>query len=78
MCIYGTKPLYFIVFLHFLILCQKWRNKQVYMYHYDHSWFMYDLISFDCIMQLKKLCYIATNVCSRKSAAIFGDLPDWW
>ena len=31
MCIYGTKPLYFIVFLCFLILCQKWRNKQVYI-----------------------------------------------
>ena len=29
----------------------------------------------DCIMQLKKY-YIATNVCSRKSAITFGDLPD--
>ena len=32
---------------------------------------------FDCIMQLKKLYHIATNVCSRKSATTFGDLPDW-
>ena len=33
---------------------------------------------FDCIMQLKKSYYIATtgNVCSRKSATTFGDLPD--
>ena len=30
----------------------------------------------DCIMQLKKSYYIATNVCSRKSATTFGDLPD--
>ena len=27
-------------------------------------------------MQLKKSYYIATNVCSRKSATTFGDLPD--
>ena len=33
---------------------------------------------FDCIMQLNKSYYIATNVCSRKSATTFGDLPDWW
>ena len=32
---------------------------------------------FDCIMQLKKSYYIATNVGSRKSATTFGDLPDW-
>ena len=31
---------------------------------------------FDCTMQLKKLYHIATNVCSRKSATTFGDLPD--
>ena len=31
---------------------------------------------FDCIMQLKNSFYIATNVCSRKSATNFGDLPD--
>ena len=31
---------------------------------------------FDCIMQLKKSYYIATNVGSRKSATTFGDLPD--
>ena len=31
---------------------------------------------FDCIVQLKKSYYIATNVCSRKSATTFGDLPD--
>ena len=27
-------------------------------------------------MQLKLSYYIATNVCSRKSATTFGDLPD--
>ena len=32
---------------------------------------------FDFIMQLKKSYHIATNVCSRKSATTFGDLPDW-
>ena len=32
---------------------------------------------FDCIMQLKISYHIATNVCSRKSATNFGDLPDW-
>ena len=32
---------------------------------------------FDCIMQLKKSYRIATNVCSKKSATTFGDLPDW-
>ena len=31
---------------------------------------------FDCIMKLKKSYHIATNVCSRKSATTFGDLPD--
>ena len=31
---------------------------------------------FDCIMQLEKSYYIATNVCSKKSAITFGDLPD--
>ena len=31
---------------------------------------------FDCIMPLKKSYHIATNVCSRKSATTFGDLPD--
>ena len=31
----------------------------------------------DCTMQLKKPCHNATNVCSRKSATTFGDLPDW-
>ena len=30
----------------------------------------------DCIMQLKKSNHIVTNVCSRKSAITFGDLPD--
>ena len=33
-------------------------------------------LHFDCIMQLKKSYHIATNVCSRKSATTFGDLPD--
>ena len=32
---------------------------------------------FDRILQLKKSYYIATDVCSRKSATTFGDLPDW-
>ena len=32
--------------------------------------------NFDCIMQLKKSYHIAANVCSRKSATTFGDLPD--
>ena len=32
---------------------------------------------FDFIVQLKKSYHIATNVCSRKSASTFGDLPDW-
>ena len=31
---------------------------------------------FDSIMQLKKSYHIATNVCSRKGATTFGDLPD--
>ena len=31
---------------------------------------------FHCIMQLKISYHIATNVCSRKSATTFGDLPD--
>ena len=30
----------------------------------------------DCITQLKKSYYIATNVSSRKGATTFGDLPD--
>ena len=30
----------------------------------------------DCMMQLKKSYYIATNVISRKSDTSFGDLPD--
>ena len=36
---------------------------------------------FDGIMQLKKSYHIAINVCSRKNATTFGDLPDclfWW
>ena len=35
------------------------------------------LFQLDCILQLKLSYYIATNVCSRKSATTFGDLPDW-
>ena len=31
----------------------------------------------DCIMQLGKSFYIATDVCSRKCAITFGDLSDW-
>ena len=33
--------------------------------------------NFYCIMQLKKSYDIGTNICSRKSASTFGDLPDW-
>ena len=36
------------------------------------NWF-----DFDCSMQLKKSYHNAANVCSRKSATTFGDLPDW-
>ena len=32
---------------------------------------------FDCIMQMNKSYHIATNVCNRKRATTFGDLPDW-
>ena len=42
------------------------------MIDYCMIWF-----HFDCIMQLKNSNHIATNVCSRKSASTFGDLPDW-
>ena len=31
---------------------------------------------FDCIMELRKSYHFATNVCSRKSATTFGDIPD--
>ena len=34
--------------------------------------------NFDCVMQYKKSYHVATNVCSRRSATTFGDLPDWW
>ena len=34
-------------------------------------------INLDCIMQFQHWRYIATNVCSRKSATTFGDLSDW-
>ena len=56
------------------------------MYHYMTSYGYIIMVivdscmiwfQFDCIMQLKKSYQIATNVCSRKSATIFGDLPDW-
>ena len=47
------------------------------LYHNDYSWFLYDLISFWFIMQLKKSYHIATNVCSRKGATGFGYLSDW-
>ena len=33
--------------------------------------------NFDCVMQWKKSYHISTNVCSRKGAITFGDLPDW-
>ena len=55
------------------------------MYHYMTSYGYIIMIivdscmiwfHFDCIMRLKKSYHIATNVCSRKSATIFGDLPD--
>ena len=35
-----------------------------------------NLIHLDCITQFQYWCYVATDVCSRKSATIFGDLPD--
>ena len=58
------------------------------MYHYMTSYgyiimiivdscIMMVWFHFDCIIQLKKSYHIATNVCSRKSATTFGDLPDW-
>ena len=56
------------------------------MYHYMTSYGYIIMIivdscmiwfDFDCIMQLKRSHYIATNVCSRKSATTFGDFPDW-
>ena len=56
------------------------------MYHYMTSYGYIIMIivdscmvwfHFDCIIQLKKSYHIATNVCSRKSATTFGDLPDW-
>ena len=30
----------------------------------------------DCIVQFQYCCYFATNVCCKKSATTFGDLPD--
>ena len=30
----------------------------------------------DCMKQLKKSYYITTNVCSKKSATTYGELPD--
>ena len=35
------------------------------------------LFHLDVIMQLKISYHTATNVCSRKGATNFGDLPDW-
>ena len=32
--------------------------------------------NFDCVMLLKKSYHVATNVCSKRSATTFGDLPD--
>ena len=55
------------------------------MYHYMISYIYFIMIivdscmiwfHFDCIMQLKISYHIATNVCSRKSATTFGNLPD--
>ena len=76
----------------FLSFCEinatKFRSKNLILhtiiYHYMTSYGSIIMIivdscmicfHFDCIMQLKK-SYIATNVCSRKSATTFGDLPD--
>ena len=36
------------------------------------------LCHFDCIVQLKKSYYFATNGGSKKSATTYGDLPDWY
>ena len=61
-------------------------NLHTFKYHYmtSHGYiimiivdFCMILFQFDCIMQLKKSYHIATNVCSRKMATTFGDLPDW-
>ena len=55
------------------------------IYHYMtyYGYIIMDIVDscmiwfhFDCIIQLKKSYHIATNVCSRKSATTFGDLPD--
>ena len=57
------------------------------MYNYMTSYSYITMITFDscmiwfhfdCIMQLKKSYYIATDVCGRKSATTFGDLHDWF
>ena len=60
-------------------------NLHIIIYHYMTSYGYIIMIivdscmiwfDFDCIMQLKKSYHIDTNVCSRKSATTFGDLPD--
>ena len=48
----------------------------LWLYYYDYSWFLYDLISFWLYHAAVKKAYIANNICSRKSATTFGDLPD--
>ena len=52
MCTYGTKPLYIIVFLRFLILCQKWRNKQVYIYIYIITWWCHQMEIFSALLAI--------------------------
>ena len=59
--------------LHTIIYCYMTSYGYIIMLIVDSCmiWF-----HFGCIMQLKKSYHIATNVCSRKSATTFGDLPD--
>ena len=54
------------------------------IYHYMTSYGYIIMIIVDSCMiwyhlyhAVEESCYIATNVISRKSATLFGDLPDW-
>ena len=76
----------------FLPFCEinatKFGSKKIDFTHYYISLYGYIIMvifdscmiwgHFDCIMQSKKSYHIAINVCSRKIATIFGDLPDCW
>ena len=69
----ATKFGYKKYILHTIIYHYMTSNSYIIMIVVDSCmlWF-----NFDCIMQLKKWYHIVTNVCSRKSATTFGDLPD--